>query len=66
MFHKNLRKSSIITFVKIFPFGNQVQLNAFGTNVIMTNDDASIERERWSRICYKTGNIDDLVEKLKY
>ena len=53
----------------VFPFGTSLSALecAFcATNVIMTNDKASLEREKDGiGITYKTGNVDDLADKIE-
>ena len=55
--------------VVAFPFGTSLSSidSAFcGTPVVMTNDIASKEKQKDGiGICYKAGNINDLVEKIK-
>ena len=55
--------------VVVFPFGtslSSIDAAFCGTPVVMTNDIASQEKEKDGiGICYKAGDIDDLVEKIK-
>lgn len=54
----------------VFPYGTSlsaVECAFCGTNVIMTNDDASIEREiDGVGKCYKTGDIKDLAKNIEF
>ena len=55
--------------VVVFPFGTSLSSidSAFcGTPVVMTNDIASKEKQKDGiGICYKTGDVNDLVKKIK-
>ena len=66
--YKNLGKIYNSADICVFPFGtslSSIECAFCGTNVIMTSDIASREREADGiGICYETGNIDDLVEKI--
>lgn len=54
----------------VFPYGtslSSVECAFCGTDVLMTSDNASIEREiDGVGKCYKTGNVRDLAEKIEY
>ena len=66
--YKNLGKIYNSADICVFPLGTSlsaIECAFCGTNVIMTSDIASREREKDGiGICYETGNINDLVEKI--
>lgn len=66
--YKNLGKIYNSADICVFPYGTSlsaIECAFCGTNVVMTNDMASREREKDGiGICYETGNVDDLVKKI--